>query len=159
MPSQRPRQLFEKPVPQKGNHFSLMDLHTDCQGISVSVNTSIQFHTETSQTDTTGQSPPKQRPPWTETPLDRDPPWTETLDRDPGQRPPGQRPSLWTETPSGQGPLGQRPPTGQGTPRTEDPLDRDPPGHVNCGSCWDRVNRMTHRCKEITLPQLCCGRL
>ena len=43
---------------------------------------------------------PRQRPPWTETPLDRDPPgqrppWTENpLDRDP----PGQRPP-WTETP------------------------------------------------------------
>ena len=33
-----------------------------------------------------------------------------------------------------------------------------PPGHVTCDACWGAkppcpVNRMTHRCKNITLPQ------
>ena len=59
-----------------------------------------------------------------EPPLDRYP-----LDRDtPGQRPP------WTET----------------------PLLKRLPGHVTYNACWDRdppVNRTTHRCKNITLPQ------
>ena len=59
---------------------------------------------------------------------------------------PGQRPSM-TEIPPGQRPRpGQRPCPGQ-----------RPPCHVTCDACWDRdpppVNRMTHRCKNITLSQ------
>ena len=110
--------------------------------------------------------------PWTETlPLDREPPWTET--------PLGQR-STWTETPQTETPR-QRPP-GQRPPWTEITLDRDHPGqrppwtetpwiktppwtetpvHVTCGAWWDRdppLNRITDTCKNITLPQLRCGR-
>ena len=64
---------------------------------------------------------PRQRPLWTETPLDRDPSgqrplWTETpLDRDPS----GQRP-LWTETP-----LDREPP--------DRDLSRTPPGQIPPG--------------------------
>ena len=53
----------------------------------------------------------------------------------------------WTETPMDINPL------------VRDPLDRDPtPYHVTCDACWDRefpVNKMTHRCKNITFPQTC----
>ena len=82
--------------------------------------------------DPPGQKPPpKQRPPWTETPLDRDPPRQRpSLDRDPQDRDP-LRP-LWTETP----------------PWTEPPPGQRPPYR----------NRITDRCKNITLPQLRCGR-
>ena len=76
-------------------------------------------------------------------PLDRDPldrgtprtetPWTENplLDRD---SPPGQRLLSLTETPL---------------------LDRDsPPGQrLSCTETLHPVNRMTHGCKTITLPQ------
>ena len=57
----------------------------------------------------------------------------------PGCRPPGCRP------PDADIPLGCR-----------SPLDADPPGHVTCDACWEAaplVNRMIHRCKNITLPQ------
>ena len=78
-----------------------------------------------------------QQSPWTETP------WIETLPhRDPRQRHPGQRPP--DRDPPRQRPLGQR-----------------TPSHVTYGACWDRdppVNRITDACKNITLPQLCCGR-
>ena len=84
----------------------------------------------------------------TETHLDRDPP-----DRDPPDRDPLDRDPLWTETLPRQRPPGQRPP-GQRPPS---------PSYVTCGVCWDRdpprVNRMTHACENITLPQLRCGRL
>ena len=43
------------------------------------------------------------------------------------------------------------------------PLDADPPGHVTCDACWEanppphpypqRIERMTHACDNITLPQ------
>ena len=36
------------------------------------------------------------------------------------------------------------------------PQDAEPPGHVTCGACWEAkphtANRMTHSCKNITLP-------
>ena len=91
--------------------------------------------------------PPRQRPPWTETPLERDPQTETPMDRDPpGKRPPDRDPSQtetppWTETPEkrppGKRPPRQRPlldrdPSGQRTPWTETPLDRDPHGHVTC---------------------------
>ena len=73
--------------------------------------------------------PPGQRPPsWTETPL---------LDRDP---PPGQRPPSWTETLPRQRPPGQRP------PQVMWPV-------VHAGTETPPVNRMTHACENITLPQ------
>ena len=37
-----------------------------------------------------------------------------------------------------------------------DPPDPDFPGHVTCDAFWEAnptVNRMTHRCKNITFPQ------
>ena len=63
--------------------------------------------------------------------------------RPPGHRSPRQRPS-WTETPWTE------------TPWTENPLDRDPPVMwpvMHAGTETPPVNRMTHRCKNITLPQ------
>ena len=65
-------------------------------------------------------------------------------DRDPHV----QRPS-WTETPLDRDSL-DRDPSRQRPPWTETP------SHATCDACWDRdppVNRMTHRCKNITLPQ------
>ena len=35
-------------------------------------------------------------------------------------------------------------------------MEADPPGHVTCDAFWEAnppVNRMTDRCKNITLPQ------
>ena len=83
---------------------------------------------------------------------------TDTPDRDP----PGSE-TPWTETPQ----PGQRPPN---LDRDPQPLDRDlppdrAPGQRPPWSCglWcmpgqrpPPVNRMTHRCKNITLPQLRC---
>ena len=103
------------------------------------------------------QRPPVQRLPlWTKNPWD--PSWTEThpLDRDSpgekppgqkspsGQRPPGQRPTLDRDPPDGHPPR-QRHPSGQSLGQDRDPLDRAP--HPS-------MNRMTHRCKNITFPQL-----
>ena len=88
------------------------------------------------------QRSPRQRPIWTETPLDRDPldrdPQTEIhLDRDPPERnppwteTPRQRPpwteTFWTETPLDRDPTDRNPP-GQRPPWTETPMDRDPHG-------------------------------
>ena len=76
-----------------------------------------------------GQRAPRQRPPQTETPMGRDPQDRDPLDRDPGTETP------WTET----------------LPWSCDMwcmLEQRPP----------LVNRMTHRCKNIILPQLRCGR-
>ena len=45
-------------------------------------------------------------------------------------------------------------------PETESHLRQTPldAGHVTCDVCWEAkptpVNRMTHRCKNITFPQL-----
>ena len=44
------------------------------------------------------------------------------------------------------------------TPLYADPPDTDPSGHVTCDTCWEAnpppsVTGMTHRCKNITLPQ------
>ena len=75
--------------------------------------------------------------------LTRDP-----LDKDlPRQQCP-QTETPWTETPA----PGHRP-----QPLNTDPSGQRPRGHVTCGSCWDSgpcVNRITDRCKNITLPQL-----
>ena len=104
-----------------------------------------------------GQRPPNRdsldRDPLDRDPLDRDSLDRDPLDRDPGQRPPhrdspdetSQTETHWTETP------GQRP-----------PRQRPYPGHVTSGASWDRdspVNRMTHKCKNITLLQtsFACG--
>ena len=42
--------------------------------------------------------------------------------------------------------------------QTTPSLDANPPGHVTCDACWEvnplpPVNRMTDRCKNITLPK------
>ena len=95
---------------------------------------------------------PRQKPPLTETPRQITPrqrplPWTETptLDRD---LYPGQRPLPWTETPP---------------PLTETPtLDRDSSPWTEAPRTWTEnpptVNRITDRCKNLTLPQLRSGR-
>ena len=67
-----------------------------------------------------------------QTPLEADPPM---------QTPPGRHP--WRQTPLDADPLDADPPGGRLTP------DANPLGHVIC----DPVNRMTDRCKNITLPQ------
>ena len=49
-------------------------------------------------------------------------------------------------------PPGYRPPP----PGYRPPLNVDSPDHVTCDACWEAnhpVNRMTHRCKNMTLPQ------
>ena len=102
-------------------------------------------------------------------PPDRDPPWTETLlgqrlprwRPPPGRRPPGQRPP-WTGNPWAETP--QRSPWTE-TPWTEIPLDRDPT--LDRTSVWTEIHppgrdhsvkRIKDRCKNITFPQLRCGR-
>ena len=82
------------------------------------------------------RDPPGQRTPWTETPpLARDAPGQRPLDREP----PGQRPLP-----------GQRSPPGQRPPLVMWPV-------VHAGTETLPVNRITDRCKNITLPQLHCG--
>ena len=67
---------------------------------------------------------------------------TETLpDREPLDRDPLDRHSLGRHPPDRNPPYRDTPQTE--TPRTEIPLDTEPP-----------LNRMTHRCKNITFPQL-----
>ena len=102
------------------------------------------------------------RDPWTETPLDRD----SLLDRHPRTETPMDRDS-WTETPPVRDPPLDRDPLEKGPSgqrlQIETPLGQRPPVqrtpcHVTCDVCWDRdphppLNRMTHRCKNITLPQ------
>ena len=66
--------------------------------------------------------------------------------------------SAWGFCPS---PPGSRPPSRCRPPewrpsRYRPSLDVDPPCHVTCDACWEAnppVNRMTHRCKNITFPQ------
>ena len=75
---------------------------------------------------------PPMDPPWTEIPLgQRPPPWTQnfSLDTDPTNIDP------WPETPLTENPWKK-------TAWTETPFP---------------VNRITDRCKNITLPQLRCG--
>ena len=53
-------------------------------------------------------------------------------------------------------PVRCRPPPPRQIPKMQTPPDGDPPGYVTCDACWEAtllVNRMTHRCKNITLPQ------
>ena len=59
-------------------------------------------------------------------------------------------------------PLGCRPPLEVEPPRCRPPPNADPspdadaPYHVTCDACWEAnppVNRMIHKCKNITLPQ------
>ena len=59
-------------------------------------------------------------------------------------------------------PLGCRPPLEVEPPRCRPPPNADPspdadaPCHVTCDACWEAnppVNRMIHKCKNITLPQ------
>ena len=84
--------------------------------------------------------PPWMQITWMQTPLDAEPPQC---------RPPGCRPSLWMQTPLDADPL------------DADPLNANPtgcrsPGHVICNAYWEAnppVNRITHRRKNITLPQ------
>ena len=89
--------------------------------------------------------------------LDRDPllPWTKTPQTETPRQKPSWTGTPWTETPSGQrhplnrDPLGQR------------PLSLPPPQSCNLWCMLGQrppLNRMTHRCKNITLPQLRCGR-
>ena len=85
------------------------------------------------------------------------PPGQRSPDRDPsGQRPSRQRPpwteTPWTETPRLRPPWTETPWTETLPPLDRDPMDRDPPGQR------PPMNRMTHRCKNITLPQLRYGR-
>ena len=57
--------------------------------------------------------------------------------------PPGCRPP----------PPGCRPPS----PWMQTPLNVDSPDRVTCDACWEAnhpVNRMTHRCKNMTIPQI-----
>ena len=66
--------------------------------------------------------------------------------------PPGCRPFLHADPPWMLTPAGYRPSLDADTS-----LDADPPFHVTCDACWEAnptpMNRMTHRCKNITLPQ------
>ena len=95
-------------------------------------------------------TPPKDRdPPWTGTPkqrspLDRDPPPDRALPTETPQTetnlPPDRLPlSPWTETRLSRDPTPR-------ADRQEVTSYRDPPDPLP-------VNRMTHRCKNITLPQ------
>ena len=64
-------------------------------------------------------------------------------------QPPGCRPS-WIQILSG-----CTPPQMQ-TPTDADPLWMQTPGHAACDACWEAnplVNRVTHKGKNITLPQ------
>ena len=59
---------------------------------------------------------------------------------------------------SGEGPVFPAPEPLDTSPCRQTHLDADPPpdaGHVTCAACWEAtpVNRMTHRCKNITLSQ------
>ena len=80
--------------------------------------------------DSLGADPPQCRPPWMQTSCRQ----TITLDADsPGCRPP------WMQTPLNGNPTGCR-----------------SPGHVTCNAYWEAnhpVNRITHRCKNMTLSQ------
>ena len=82
---------------------------------------------------------PRQRPPWTDIPLGQ---------RPPGQSPPPRQTPLYKDTPVQRHPWTKRPPWTK-TSWTETPLDRDPLDRDNSLP----VNRMTDRCKNITLPQ------
>ena len=82
----------------------------------------------------------------------------------PGCRFPGFRPH-WMQTPLNADPLnadpldadhhsGCRLPWMQ-TPLNANPTGRRSPGHVTCNAYWEAnppMNRITHRCKNITLP-------
>ena len=80
--------------------------------------------------------------PQTETPRTE----TSLPDRDPPDRDPRTETSLPDRDPRTETP-GQRPPS----PRQRPSLDRDPPRTET-----PPVNRITDRCKNITLPQLRC---
>ena len=89
---------------------------------------------------------PNRDPPWTKTPLGRDPPKTD----------PPQKVTPWTEIPPhlDKDPHLDRDSTpGQKPPRP--PLVMWPVVHAGTET---PPNRITDRCKNITLPQLCCGR-
>ena len=65
--------------------------------------------------------------------------------------PPGPPPweqTLWEQTPPGPGPPGADNPPEPGTPQQTPPKTSQPLP----------VNRIIDACKNITLPQLCCGR-
>ena len=84
-----------------------------------------------------------QTPLWMQTLLDKDP----LLDADP----------LDADSPPNADPLGCR----TACMQTPPPPWRLPRGHVTCDACWEAnfyppVNRMTRRCKNITLPQTYC---
>ena len=101
--------------------------------------------------------PPRCRPPSLMQPgadplLDADTPWMQTpwmqtlLDAD----------TPWMQTPSMQILLDADPP-GCRPAKCRPPGCRSPPSHVTCDACWKAnpapLNRMTHRCKNIILPQ------
>ena len=83
--------------------------------------------------------------------------------RPPGSRPPWKQTPLWQQTPPGsrhppeQTPARSRhPPLGADTPWEQTaPPEQTPPG----GGTPPPVKRITDACKNITLPQLRCGRV
>ena len=78
----------------------------------------------------------------------------------PGGRPPWiETPTPWMQTPWMQTPLDADPPGCKLSWRQTPPLEADSMSHVNFDACWEanlppHVNRMTHRCKNITFNQL-----